>query len=130
MKHWILTIGLMGSLTTTLAEPPEPKPLDLGVAEVETLGTLNGQALACRDFDGSKAVKDLVIRRVPKSRRFGIIFETATNAGFLAQSQSGAPCPPEAQRAARLTDLETQLRQIFPLEASAQDGPEPGESNP
>ncbi|MGE5155852.1 MAG: hypothetical protein ACM3ST_17820 [Bdellovibrio bacteriovorus] len=113
MKHWILSMCLMSGLAPALADPPQANPLDLGVAEVEALGTLNGQALACRDFDGSKAVKDVVIRLVPKTRRFGIVFESATNAAFLSQSQSAEQCPSETARAAHLAEVEARVREVF-----------------
>lgn len=114
MKHWILSIWLMSGVAPALADPPETNPLDLGVAEVEALGTLNGQALACGDFDGSKSVKDVVIRLVPKTRRYGIVFESATNAAFLAQSKSAETCPSEGDRVSRLMELEARVRQVFP----------------
>ena len=134
MNHWIRALWLMSGLAPALAGPAEANPLDLGVAEVEALGTLNGQALACGDFAGSKAAKDLVIRLVPKTRRFGVLFESATNAAFLAQGRSGGPCPSEAERSARLTALETQVRGVFPPgadpAAQEQDAPEGGEAKP
>jgi hypothetical protein len=114
MKSWILLMSLLGGLSAAHAEPPKANSLDLGVAEVEALGTQNGYALACRDFAASKAVKDLVIRLVPKTRRFGIVFESATNAAFLSQTQSGDACPSEVERSARLTELEARVRQVFP----------------
>lgn len=127
MKVQKLAFALMlCALGPALAEPPETNPLDLGVAEVEALGTLNGLALACRDFAGSKAVKDLVIRLVPKTRRFGIVFESATNAAFLAQSQSREACPSEVERSARLSELEARVRQLFP----SQTEPQPEEAKP
>ncbi len=126
MKNWILLLLLLVALRPALADPPESNPLDLGVAEVEALGTLNGQSLACRDFAGSKAVKDLVIRLVPKTRRFGIVFESATNAAFLTQSQSGDSCPSEAERAVRLSELDARVRGVFPPPTS----PEGDEAKP
>ena len=119
MKNWILVMLLLGRLGPALADTPETNPLDLGVAEVEALGALNGQALACRDFAGSKEVKELVIRLVPKTRRLGVVFESATNAAFIAQNQSGDACPSEVQRSARLIELEARVRQAF----TPQDGP-------
>lgn len=114
MKRYILSIWLLSGLAPALADPPEANHLDQGVAEVEALGTLNGQALACRDFDGSKSVKDVVVRLVPKTRRFGIVFESATNAAFLAQSKSPETCPSEGDRVSRLMELEARVRQAFP----------------
>lgn len=130
MRHWILSIWLMSGLAPALADSPEANPLDLGVAEVEALGTLNGQALACRDFDGSKSVKDVVIRLVPKTRRYGIVFESATNAAFLTQNQSQAACPSEVERSARLVELEARLRQLFPTQGGSGEEAEAGEVRP
>lgn len=126
MKYWCLLPLLLSSLGPVVADPPATNPLDLGVAEVEALGALNGQALACRDFAGSKAVKDLMIRLVPKTRRFGIVFESATNAAFLAQSQPPDACPSEIERSARLTEMEARMRQLFP----SQTEPQPEEAKP
>ncbi|MFZ0788858.1 MAG: hypothetical protein WAM94_04455 [Chromatiaceae bacterium] len=122
MNKQTTCILLLCSLGPALADPPGNNPLDFGVAEVEALGTLNGQALACRDFSGSKAVKDLVIRLVPKTRRFGVVFESATNAAFLEQTQSGDACPSEVERSARLIELEARVRQAF----TPPDGPPAG----
>jgi hypothetical protein len=121
---------MLCALGPALAVPPESNPLDLGVAEVEALGTLNGQALACRDFTGSKAVKDLVIRLVPKTRRFGIVFESATNAAFLAQSQSQGACQAEIERSTRLADLEARLRELFPPLVGPASDPQAEEAKP
>lgn len=114
MRRYILSIWLLSCMAPAMADPPEANPLDQGVAEVEALGTMNGQALACRDFDGSKSVKDVVVRLVPKTRRFGIVFESATNAAFLAQSKSPETCPSEGDRVSRLMELEARVRQVFP----------------
>jgi len=126
MNKQIACILLLCSLGPALADPPGNNPLDLGVAEVEALGTLNGQALACRDFAGSKEIKGLVIRLVPKTRRLGVVFDSATNAAFLAQTQSGNACPSEVDRSARLIELEALVRQAFTPKAGPQaDGTKP-----
>ena len=63
---------------------------------------------------------------MPKTRRFGIVFESATNAGFLAQSQSPDACPSEVERSARLTEMEARMRQLF----RSQTEPRPEEAKP
>lgn len=69
-------------------------------AAVQTLGRINGQALACKHTAASTRVKTLMIGRVPKTRDFGELFETATTNAFLAQG--GTPCPSAAALAVEI----------------------------
>lgn len=91
MRFPILTGLLLVSTGLVFADPTEST--EIGSAEVRTLEALNGQALSCRQFAAAGEAKALIIRYAPKTRRYGTLFETATNAAFLAATREGAPCP-------------------------------------
>jgi hypothetical protein len=133
MRLPIQTALLLVSTGLACAVPTEPTdptdPTEIGFAEVRTLGTLNGQALACRQLDASSRAKTLMIGYAPKTRRYGIAFESATNAAFLAATRNGAPCPTEADLAARLAESATALQAVFPREAEAK-GSDPIQAAP
>ncbi|RKT44860.1 hypothetical protein [Thiocapsa rosea] len=124
MRFPILT-GLLLVLTGLAFADPTGST-EIGFAEVQTLGSLNGQALACRQFDASTEAKALMIGYAPKTRRYGILFETATNAAFLAATKDGAPCPTETDLEARLTESAAALKAVFPEQAN----PVPSETQP
>jgi hypothetical protein len=135
MKFPILTGLLLISTGLAFADPADPADPaasnEIGFAEVRTLGTLNGQALACRQFDASREAKALMIGHAPKTRRYGTLFETATNAAFLAATKDGTPCPTEADLAARLTESAAALKAVFPEQANPeQANPEPSDPQP
>jgi hypothetical protein len=121
MRFAILT-GLV-VVSTGFAGADPIASTEIGFAEVRTLGTLNGQALACRQFDASKEAKALMIGYAPKTRRYGILFETATNTAFLAATKGDAPCPTETDLEARLAETATALKSVFPEQAQ----PDPSE---
>jgi hypothetical protein len=126
MKVLILTALLLVATGLAFADPNES--IDIGVTEVKTLGSLNGTALACRQYAASNEAKAMMIRYAPKTRRYGALFETATNAAFVAGSRDGAPCPTEADLLARLTESATALKAVFP-EPPEPEQPEPVESS-
>lgn len=116
-------------IATGLAFADPIDSTEIGVAEVRTLGTLNGQALACRQFAASSEAKTLMIGYVPKTRRYGILFETATNAAFLASTQQGTPCAIEADLIAQLAESATALKAVFPEQAEP-NGAGPAQVDP
>ncbi|EGV20142.1 hypothetical protein [Thiocapsa marina] len=119
MRFPILTGLVLMSTGLAVADPtPSTDSTEIGFAEVRTLGTLNGQALACRQFDTSSNAKALMIGHAPKTRRYGTLFETATNAAFLAATKDGTPCPTEADLAARLAKSAAALKAVFPEHAN------------
>jgi len=118
MKFLILTALLL--LSTGLVFADSSESTDIGVAEVQALGALNGQALACRQYPVSKEAKALMIRHAPKTRRYGAIFEMATNAAFVAGAREGAPCPTEADLVARLAESAAALQAVFPEPSDAE----------
>lgn len=124
MRFPILTGLLLVSTGLVFADPTEST--EIGSAEVRTLGALNGQAPSCRQFAASGEAKALIIRYAPKTRRYGTLFETATNAAFLAATKEGAPCPTEADLAAGLAESAAALQAVFPEQTS----PEPSSAEP
>ncbi len=127
MRFPILTGLLLVSTGLAFADPTNSAgSIEIGFAEVRTLGTLNGQALACRQFDASSEAKALVIGYAPKTRRYGTLFETATNAAFLATTKDSGSCPTEADLTARLAESAAALKAVFPdQETPEPSGPEP-----
>ncbi len=80
-------------------------------AAVQTLGRLNGQALACQHKEVGARIKAIMINRVPKTRPMGELFENATTAAFLAQGNDKAACPPQV---ALTVELESAARPLAP----------------
>lgn len=86
---------------------------DAGMADLSDLGRLNGQALACGQMQAVGEAKALMIKHAPKTRRYGEVFEEATNSGFLAQGKA-ATCPSPAELAERMGRLATRLQATLP----------------
>jgi len=87
---------------------------DAGLAVIQDIGRLNGQALACGQMAASGQAKTLMIKHAPKTRRYGEAFEEATNTGFLAQGKALDSCPSAAAVADQLTVLGARLRAALP----------------
>lgn len=85
-----------------------------GLAAIQDLGRVNGQALACGQMATSSQSKQLMIRHAPKTRRYGELFEEATNAAFLRQGKDQDSCPQPAEFAARLSELAGRLQATLP----------------
>jgi hypothetical protein len=132
MRFTVLIGMLLVSTGLALADPSEST--EIGVSEVQALGTLNGQALACRQYPASNEAKALMIRYAPKTRRYGTLFESATNTAFVAAAKEAVPCPTEADLVARLAESATALQAVFPERSepdrSDRDQPELDPSNP
>lgn len=98
------------AILATAAVATETEP---DVAVLQELGRLNGQALACGETTISGKARTLTIAHAPKTRRYGEIYEEATNAAFLAQGKS-ANCPPSAEFTTRLGDIAGRLQAVLP----------------
>lgn len=109
MKRFFLTAALLAAAGTALAGP------DAGLDAIDDLGRLNGQALACDQMGTSGKAKGLMISHAPKTRRYGEVFEAATNAAFLAQGKDQNGCPPPADFARRLLELTSRLQAALPV---------------
>ena len=98
-------------LSAALAEPTDARAP--GDTEIQALGTVNGQALACRYFGASKTAKALMTRFAPKTRHYGALFESSTNAAFTAQVVDPGGCPGELAIGLRLSELAEALEQAL-----------------
>ena len=78
------------ALLPLAASPADPDPR---YAAVEALGQLNGIALPCKFLDQVRRMKAAVVEHAPKERSFGLAFDEATNAAFLAFVRGGEGCP-------------------------------------
>lgn len=85
---------------------------DAGNAALESLGQINGIALACQQPAIASRARNAVQTTAPKARAYGEAFENATNAAYLAQGKGS--CPDAATLAGRLADAEKQLQAAFP----------------
>lgn len=85
---------LLCFLSLSLSAGAADASTDAGLAEVQVLGSLNGQALACNYAETASRIKTVMIQHAPKSRRYGAAFEEATNKAFLDQSRKEmTTCP-------------------------------------
>ena len=90
IKRFALALCLLGFALSAAADPVA----DAGLTEVRELGLLNGQALACSQTQVAARIKAIMIAHSAKSRRYGEVFETATNESFLEQvKKDQAACP-------------------------------------
>lgn len=109
MKPFALLIVL-----TVTALPALGETVDAGMAVLQNLGELNGQALACRQMAISGRAKSLTIKHSPKTRRYGEIFEAATSSAFLEQGKALAACPTSTEFSRRITELAGRLQATLP----------------
>ena len=85
---------------------------DEGTAAVETLGRLNGIALACEQPALVSRARNAVVTTAPKTRGYGEAFENATNAAYLEQGK-GAACPDAAALANKMAAAEKHMQESF-----------------
>jgi len=85
---------LLCFLSVALSARAADSLTDAGLTEIQALGRLNGQALACDFAETASRIKTVIIQHAPKSRRYGAAFEEATNKAFLEQTRKDqATCP-------------------------------------
>ncbi len=111
MKALMMCVLLVWASTGASAHEAAAKASQEAIRD---LGTLNGQALACRQFTAAANAKMLMIRRAPKTRGFGALFEQATNTAFIEQTKGSVPCPSDDDLNARLKEIETRLQASLP----------------
>ena len=88
-------------------------PADAGLAEVRSLGLLNGEALACSYPEAASHIKLIIIQRAPISRRYGDAFELATKEAYLGKIREGQEsCPKVAALTSRADELATRLQAV------------------
>ncbi|MDP2784937.1 MAG: hypothetical protein Q8O38_10160 [Sulfurimicrobium sp.] len=104
---------LVFALTARAAEVPA----DAGLAEVRSLGLLNGEALACSHLEAASRIKSLIIKHAPKSRRYGEAFEAATSEAYLGKIKQGqGACADVAVMTPQVDELATRLQAAVPPE--------------
>jgi hypothetical protein len=97
---------------------------DAGLKEVQALGSLNGQALACGYAESASRIKTAIIQHAPKSRRYGAAFEEATNKAFLDQSRKEQSACPDGPSLNGQVDENTQrLQAAVPAPLTKQNQP-------
>lgn len=88
---------------------------DAGLAEVQALGSLNGQALACNFTETVSHIKAVMIQHAPKSRRYGAAFEESTNKAFLDQSRKEmTTCPDGPTLNGQVAEATQRLQAVLP----------------
>lgn len=106
-------VVLLLSMSLAFAASAADVPADAGMAEVQELGRLNGQALACAQSGNMTRIKTAIIQHAPKARRYGEQFEVATNEAYLAQSKADA-CQDAAVLASEVEAVVIRLRVAVP----------------
>jgi len=105
MRRFALALCLLGLALPVAAD----SSVDAGLKEVRDLGLLNGQALACSHTQVASRIKKIMIQHAPKSRRYGEVFEVATNEAFLAQVKKDSAICPDAPALASQAEAVTAL---------------------
>ncbi len=108
----LLSIAVLSAPTFGLAADAEA-----GLAVVRTLGTVNGQALACSETGVAARARQLMLAHAPKTPRFGAAYEEATNEAFNAQTRGGKTCPNATELTAQINRLALQLADTLPVAA-------------
>lgn len=110
---WLACAAAIFSITSARAETADPASLR---ARIETLGQLNGIALACGQPALSRRLKEIIIEEAPKERGVGEWFEQATHQSFLDQGTRKQSCPDSRTLAADVDAAAKALRAILASE--------------
>jgi hypothetical protein len=108
----ILASMLLGLLAASavMAQDGAAAP---GIAEVQALGRLNGEALACKQMALVDRIRSRIIYEAPKTREVGEAFEAATTARFLELGQQESNCTDARTMAERIEAATKALRAAF-----------------
>jgi hypothetical protein len=106
-------ITLFAALALIVGPAVAAEP-DAGITVIQDLGRVNGQALACSQMATSGQAKKLMIKHSPKTRRYGEVFEEATNAAYLEQGKDQDSCPKLTDFSARITEISGRLQATLP----------------
>lgn len=109
----ILPVAFLAVLLSTAGPAVAEDAVDREEAALRRLGQLNGLALHCKDLDRVRAIKQAVIRGVPKVRDYGEEFEEATNAAYLDAVNRRLPCPAQAQMENDVNAAVAHMTQVF-----------------
>ncbi len=119
MKHRDISMYMMSKVILPLALillPAVVRSAPVTQAQMDAVGRLadyNGVALACRQFDEVKRIKQILIDNLPKRRELGQLFEDRTNESFVAFTGARKPCPSPAEFAEHVDEAAAALRQSF-----------------
>ncbi len=113
MKRFAVVLCVLGWSSVAYAA-------DAGLAEVQALGRLNGQALACAQNENIARIKAVMIGYAPKSREYGATFERTTHESFLERSREQEACQDAPVIALQVEELASRLRALFPVEEKQQ----------
>lgn len=102
MKRLVLPLLLLADALPALAAS--------GPEAVDRLGSLNGQALACKQIEFSSRARNALVAHAPKTREVGEAFEAATNRSFLAP----APCGDRKRLSTEIDAAIVALRLAYP----------------
>jgi hypothetical protein len=84
-----------------------------GMSEVQTLGRLNGEALACKQMALVDRIRSHIIYEAPKTREVGETFEAATTARFLELGQKESNCTDARTMADQIEKTSQAMRAAF-----------------
>ncbi|GAO36298.1 hypothetical protein SCT_1703 [Sulfuricella sp. T08] len=113
MKRFAL---LLCFLSLALSARAADSSTDAGLQEVQALGSINGQALACGYAETASRIKTVIIQHAPKSRRYGAAFEEATNMAFLDQTKKEqATCPDGPTLSGQADEATQRLQAAVPV---------------
>lgn len=101
-------LGLTFAAGAALADGAAP-----GIAEVQALGRLNGEALACKQMALVDRIRTRIIYEAPKTREVGEAFEAATTARFLELGQQESACTDARAMAERIEAATKAMRAAF-----------------
>lgn len=107
-----LIFALAGLLTAAIGQAADELPPALH-SSINSLGQLNGQALACQQMALSTRLRNILINEAPKERNVGEVFEQATQDAYLAQGEAGKSCPNSKVLASRIEAAAADLRRAL-----------------
>lgn len=107
MKWLVVLLGLCTFVSVTYAT-------GMGLDEVQELGRLNGQALACSQKENISRIKVVMISHAPRTRQYGEMFEQTTQESFLVRSREQEACGDASLIALLVEDLAARLNTMFP----------------
>lgn len=106
---------LLCFLSLALSARAADSSTDAGLAEIQALGRINGQALACDYAEAVSRIKTVIIQHAPKSRRYGAAFEETTNKAFLDQSRKDrTTCPDGPTLSGQIDEATRRLQAAVP----------------
>ena len=111
----VLAMLLTLAAPLTLLNEANAADTEAGLVAIRSLGSLNGQALACSEKPSAAWAKSLMLAHAPKTARFGAAYAEATHAAYLEQTRSTVACPDAKSLTARLNELASQLRETLPV---------------